>query len=108
MSDPRYTDPLNDPRRPAVRRPLEDDRGSGTMWSWIVGIIAVIVVAMMVYGYNKPISTAGNPPATNSSTTTGAAPASAPGINPPVSEPTPAGPPRRPRPPRQQTRRASL
>jgi hypothetical protein len=88
MSDPRYTDPL-DPRRPSARRPLEDDSGSGTMWSWIIGIIAIIVVAMMVYGYNKPISTAGNPPATNSSTTTGAAPAPAPGVNPPVSAPTP-------------------
>jgi hypothetical protein len=88
MSDPRYTDPPNDPRRPAARRPLEDDSGRGTMWALIVGIVAFIVVAMMVYGY-KPISTASSPPATNSLTTTGAAPAPAPGINPPVAAPTP-------------------
>ena len=87
MSDPRYTDPL-DPRRPAAPRPLEDDGGSGTMWSWIIGIIAIIVVAMMVYGY-KPTSTAGNPPTTNSSTTTGAAPA-----RPATPEPAPADTPR--------------
>jgi len=90
MSDPRYTDPMNDPRQPTARRPLEDDSSPGTMWAWIVSIAAVIVVAMIVYGYNKPISgTAGNPPATNSSTTTGAAPAPAPRISPPVSAPTP-------------------
>jgi hypothetical protein len=89
MSDPRYTDPLNDPRRPAARRPLEDESGRGTMWALIVGIAAFIVVAMMVYGY-KPISTtAGIPPTTTSSTTTGAAPAPAPRINPSVSAPTP-------------------
>jgi hypothetical protein len=87
MSDPRYTDPLNDPRRPGPRDPadptaprrleLNDDVGRGTMWAWIVGIIAVIVVAMLVYDYNRPISTtAGNPPTSGSPTTTGAAPSS--------------------------------
>jgi hypothetical protein len=47
MSDPRYQDPLIDPRRPSVRDPakpaepqrieLEDDAGRGTIWGWIVG-----------------------------------------------------------------------
>jgi hypothetical protein len=100
MSDPRYTDPLNDPRRSAARDPadlatprrleLEEDGGRGIMWAWIVGIIAVIVVAMLAYDYNRPISsTAGNPPTSSSSTTTGAAPA--PATLTPVT-PTPATP----------------
>ena len=99
MSDPRYTDP-NDTHRPGARDPadpamrrrleLEDDSGRGTMWAWIVGIIAIIVVAMLVYDYNKPISsTANNPPTTSPPATTGAAPPSAP-ANPPASAPTPA------------------
>jgi hypothetical protein len=100
MSDPRYTDPL-DPRRPGERDPadpamqrrleLEDDSGRGTMWAWIVGIIAIIVVAMLVYDYNKPISsTASNPPAASSPSTTGAAPPAPPRLNPPEAVPTPA------------------
>jgi hypothetical protein len=111
MSDPRYTDPLNDPRRPGPRDPadltaprhleLKDDVGRGSVWAWIVGIIAVIVVAMLVYDYNRPISTtAGNPPTSSSPTTTGAAPSSptttgaaptlAPKANPPASTTAPA------------------
>jgi hypothetical protein len=99
MSDPRYTDP-NDPRRPGYRDPadpaaqrrldLEDDSSRGTMWAWIVGVIAVIVIAMLVYDYNRPLSTsAGNGPAANPPTTTGAAPPSAPKM-PPQSAPSPA------------------
>ena len=101
MSDPRYTDPLNNPRRPGERDPadpaarrrleLEDDSGRGTMWAWIVGIIAIIVVAMLVYDYNKPISsTASNSPATSSPSTTGAAPPAPPRPTPPAAAPTPA------------------
>jgi len=100
MSDPRYTDP-NDPRRsgandqadPAMRRrlELEDEGGRGTMWAWIVGIIAIIVVAMLVYDYNKPVSsTASNPSTTSSPATTGAAPPAPPRANPPAAVPTPA------------------
>jgi hypothetical protein len=101
MSDPRYTDPLNDPRRPGPRDPvdptaprhleLKDDDGRGTVWAWIVGIIAVIVVAMLVYDYNRPISTtADNPPTSSSPTTTGAAPTPAPKANPPAPTTAPA------------------
>jgi hypothetical protein len=101
MSDPRYTDPLNDPRRPGFGDPadpsaprrldLEDDSSRGTMWAWIVGVIAVIVIAMLVYDYNRPLSTsAGNVPAANPPTTTGAAPPPAPKMVPPQSAPTPA------------------
>lgn len=96
MSDPRYTDPANDPRRTIPRDPagpapsrytVEDDAGRGGMWAWIVGIIAVIVIAMVVYDYNRPISTANNPPV-NPPSTTGAAPPASPS---PVS-PSPALP----------------
>jgi hypothetical protein len=46
MSDPRYTDPLNDPRwssarDPAARQPLEEDSDRATTWTWIVGIVGV-------------------------------------------------------------------
>ena len=60
---------------------VEDDAGRGGMWAWIVGIIAVIVVAMVVYDYNRPISTATNPPV-NPPSTTGSAPAPAPTLPP--------------------------
>jgi hypothetical protein len=79
MSDPRYTDPVNDPRRAGAGEPagprydLQDDGGRGTMWAWIIGIVAIIVVAMVVYDYNRPISTVANPPSANSPSTTGAA-----------------------------------
>jgi hypothetical protein len=97
MSDPRYTDPANDPRRTSPRDPagpgpsrytVEDDAGRGGMWAWIVGIIAVIVIAMLVYDYNRPISTATNPPV-NPPSTTGAAPPASPALPSPAS-PSPA------------------
>jgi hypothetical protein len=95
MSDPRYTDPrykdsVNDPGPIGSREPMssgssrynvEDDAGRGGMWAWIVGIIAVIGVAMVVYDYNRPISTATNPPV-NPPSTTGSAPAPAPTLPP--------------------------
>jgi hypothetical protein len=80
MSDPRYQDPLIDPRRPKPAEPqrleLEDDAGRSTIWGWIVGIVALIVVAMLAYDYNRPISTtADNPHSSSSPSTIGAAPA---------------------------------
>jgi hypothetical protein len=102
MSDPQYTDPLNDPRRPRPRDPAElrrldiqDDAGRGAMWAWIVGIIAVIVVAMLVYDYNRPISTTVSAPLSSSPpTTTGAAPPPPAKANPPAlpANPAPANP----------------
>jgi hypothetical protein len=83
MSDPRYTDPVNDPRRTSPRDPVgsgpsrhnvDGDANRGGMWAWIVGIIAVIVIAMLVYDYSRPISTANIPPV-NPPSTTGSAPA---------------------------------
>jgi hypothetical protein len=92
MSDPRYTDPADDPRRTNPRDPMgsgpsrynvEDDANRSGMWAWIVGIIAVIVIAMLVYDYNRPISTATGPQV-NPPSTTGSAPAPSP---PPVPAP---------------------
>jgi hypothetical protein len=98
MSDPRYTDPVNDPRRPGAGEPagprydLQDDGGRGTMWAWIIGIVAIIVVAMVVYDYNRPISTVANPPSANSPSTTGAAPPPVPKAVPSSPGPGPATP----------------
>jgi hypothetical protein len=86
MTDPRYSDPVNDSARKDRRDPLqprtprydvEDDASRSGMWAWIVGIIAVIVIAMLVYDYSRPISTATSPPVDPPSTT-GSAPAPVP------------------------------
>lgn len=97
MPDPRYTDPINDPRRPRPRDPAEfrpgrvDDTGRTTIWAWIIGVITVIVIAMLVYDYSRPSSTAaGNQPSASSPTTTGAAPANTPNTTPPASPTTSA------------------
>ncbi len=92
MSDPRYTDPINDPRpRVPPRDPADprldiaDEASGSSMWGWIIGIIAVIVVALLVYDYTRPATTtAANPPAVTAPSTTGAAPV------PPAALPTPA------------------
>jgi hypothetical protein len=94
MSYPRDTDPLTDrPLEPDELRclNLEQDRAGGTMWPWIVGIIAVIVVVMLVYGYERPISTtASTPPSSSSPTTTGAAPATPAKVKPSAATPSAA------------------
>jgi hypothetical protein len=62
---------MNDPRQPtvaAIRRRQRARHHMGVVHSRLV------VIAMMVYGHNRPVSSAGNPHATDSSTTTGAAP----------------------------------
>jgi hypothetical protein len=94
MSMPEHTDPLTDrPREPDELRRLnlEQDSHSGSMWPWIVGIISMIFVVALVYGYKVPISnTAGTKPSPSSSTTTGAGPAPIPSVNPLAATPTPA------------------
>jgi hypothetical protein len=77
MPYPKHADPLTDrPREPDELRRLNlelDSRG-GTMWPWIAGIIAVIVVVTLLYGYTRKISTtASTPLSSSSSTTTGVA-----------------------------------
>jgi hypothetical protein len=94
MSDPRYQDRVNDPR-PLPRGSsdyVENDTRRGAMWAWIAGIIAVIFVAMLVYGYTRPdTTTASTPMSSSSSTTTGAGPA--PRVTPPApATPAPATP----------------
>ena len=79
-------DPLTDPpRQPDELRRLnlEQDSSGAAMRPWIVGGIAAIIVAMLVYDYTRPIlTTASAPPSPSSSTTTGAAPAPLPKPNP--------------------------
>jgi hypothetical protein len=60
------------PLEPSKLRHLNTEKDdSGTMWSWIAGIIAVIVVMTLVYGYTKKIwATAASSPASNPSTPT--------------------------------------
>jgi hypothetical protein len=79
-------DPLTDPpRQPDELRRLnlEQDSSGAAMRPWIVGGIAAIIVAMLVYDYTRPISTTASAlPSPSSSTTTGAAPAPFPKANP--------------------------
>jgi hypothetical protein len=94
MSYPRHTDPLTDrPREPDELRRLnlEQDSAGGTMWPWMVGILAAIIVAMLVYDYERPIlTTASTPPTSSSPTTTGAAPATPAKVNPLAATPSAA------------------
>jgi hypothetical protein len=87
-------DPLTDPRRQPdeLRRlNLEQDSSGAAMRPWIVAGIAAIVVVMLVYGYTGPMSTtASAPPSRSSPTTTGAAPATPPTVNPLAATPSPA------------------
>ena len=80
----RPIDPLTDrPREPdELRRldlDLEQDRNGGTMWPWIVGILGLIVVVTLVYGFPSRLSTP----------STGAAPTSVSKVNPLASTPPP-------------------
>jgi hypothetical protein len=94
MSIPEHTDPLTDrPREPDELRRLnlEQDSHRGSMWPWIVGIISMIFVVTLMYGYKGPIpNTAGTKPSPSSPTTTGAGPAPIPSVNPLAATPTPA------------------
>jgi hypothetical protein len=87
-------DPSTDPppQPDELRRlDLEQDNSGAAMRPWIVAGIAAIVVVMLVYGYNAPVSTtASAPPSRSSSTTTGAAPATPPTVNPLAATPSPA------------------
>jgi len=93
MSIPDHTDPLTDrPREPDELRRLnlEQDSRGGSMWPWIIGVISVIFVVTLVYGYKGPIAnTASTPPTSSLSKTTGVAPAT-PKVNPLAATPTPA------------------
>lgn len=76
MSDPRYTDPRNDPRfTPAA--PTTTDSVGG-MWGWIAGLAVVALIAfVIVAGWtSSPTNTAANAPATTSQPigTTGSGP----------------------------------
>jgi hypothetical protein len=84
--------PTNPPRQPDELRRLnlEQDISADAMRPWIIGAIAAIIVAMLVYDFTRPVSmTASAPPSRSSSTTTGGAQAP-PTVNPLAATPTPA------------------
>jgi hypothetical protein len=97
MSIREYTEPwepwTGHPREPDELwrlKPGQDSRGT-TMWPWIAGIIAVIVVMTLVYGYSRKIlTTARTPRSPSSSTTNGAAPTTPPKVDSLASTPSPA------------------
>jgi hypothetical protein len=79
MSTRKHTEPrTGHPRKPDELQHLinlEEDSRGGTSWPWIAGIIAVIVLLTLVYGYSRKISTmARTPRFSSSSATSGAAP----------------------------------
>ncbi len=78
------------PRQPDELRRLnrEQDISADAMRPWIVGGVAAIIVAMLVYGYTRPVSTTASAPPSRSSTTTGAAPP-LPTVNPVPPAPAP-------------------
>jgi hypothetical protein len=94
MSYPGHTDPLTDRLREPdeLRRlNLELDGAGGTMWPWVVGLLAAIIVAMLAYDYERPIlTTASTPLSSSSPTTTGAAPATPAKVNPLAATPSAA------------------
>ena len=62
MTDPRYTDPRNDPV-------LRDDANIGVVWGWIAGLAIVALVAFVVVaGWNSDQNTANRDPAAPMST----------------------------------------
>src|SRR5262252_4163631 len=78
MSSPHDTDPRRSdlPRR----LDLEQPSGGGSMWPWLVGLVAILAIVGMAIGYNRTEQAGNNQ--SNAPTTTGAAP----------SEPRPAPP----------------
>jgi hypothetical protein len=63
--NPEHTDPLTGPPRTPdeLRRlNLEQDRAGGAMWLWIVGVAAVILVVVLIYGYKVSTSNTVGPP----------------------------------------------
>ena len=91
MSIREYTEPwTGHPREPDELwrfKPEQDSRAS-TMWPWIAGIIAVIVLLTLVYGYSRKISTMARAlRSSSSSATTGAAPTTPPKVDPLASAP---------------------
>jgi hypothetical protein len=95
MSIHKHTEPwTGDPREPDEFQHLinlEEDSVGGTIWPWIAGIIAVIVLLTLVYGYSRKISTmARTLRSSSSSATSGVAPITPPKVDPLAAGPSPA------------------
>ena len=93
MSDPHDTDPRRSdlPRR----LDLEEPSSGGSMWPWLAGLVAILVIVGLAIGYNWTEQASDNQ--SNAPTTTGAAPSEsrpAPPANPSgnASQPAPAIP----------------
>jgi hypothetical protein len=93
MSDPRDTDP----RRSDLPHRLDPEApNSGrSMWPWLAGLVAILVILGLAIGYNRTEQASDNQ--SNAPTTTGAAPSEsrpAPPANPSdnASKPAPAIP----------------
>lgn len=69
MTDPRFTDPYNDPPRmsdPVVRR---DDSVAGGMWGWIAGVAVLLLIGFLIIaGNNSNTASTGSSPTATSST----------------------------------------
>jgi hypothetical protein len=98
MPNSEYFDPLTDRRRTSdeLRRlNLQGGRAGGMMWPWILGIVAVIFVVTLVFGYKRPNSETFSTSQRLSSSptsalTTGFAPASPSNVSPLAATPAPA------------------
>jgi hypothetical protein len=94
MSNPHDTDPRRSdlPSRPDLEAP----RGGGSMWPWLAGLVAILVILGLAFGYHQTEQASDNQ--SSAPTTTGAAPSAprppAPPANPGgnASQPTPAMP----------------
>ena len=68
MSDPRFTDPRNDP---VLRR----DESVGGAWGWIAGLAVLALIAfVLIAGWNSNPNSASNAPLGPSPMATGSAP----------------------------------
>jgi hypothetical protein len=70
MSDPRFTDPRNDPRL------TPSSESAGGVWGWVAGLAVVALIAFIIIaGWNSSTNTAANNPGMSPApVTTGSAP----------------------------------
>jgi len=94
MSNPHHTNPRGSdlPNRPDLEAP----RRGGSMWPWLAGLVAILVIFGLAIGYNQTKQASDNQ--SSAPTTTGAAPSAPPPAAPPAnpggnaSQPAPTAP----------------